>query len=111
VWDLRKLKCIATLNEQAKEADNEEEGKTAPVKAVAFDPSGKFMVYGGGEGGATATIVTVKDADKKATIGKGGGEAIITGIVWAKDASFMATCADGERPVRFWAAPAEAKEE
>lgn len=109
VWDLRKQKCIGMPNGM-KEEDKEEKKK--PVKAVAFDPLGSFVVFGGGEGGAAATVVPVKEWDKKATIGGGGDEnSVVTGIVWGSDSSFLATCADCERPVRFWGAPAATKEE
>ena len=59
IWDLRKQKVIANLNQ------SEETRRLATVDAVAFDESGKYVVYGGtsaADGDAGGIVVsTVKE--------------------------------------------------
>lgn len=48
VWDLRKQKLVASLNE--------EQGELGSVHSVAFDPSGKYLSYGGEKGIRVSTV-------------------------------------------------------
>eukprot|EP00522_Entomoneis_paludosa_P014762 CAMPEP_0172449468 /NCGR_PEP_ID=MMETSP1065-20121228/8174_1 /TAXON_ID=265537 /ORGANISM="Amphiprora paludosa, Strain CCMP125" /LENGTH=524 /DNA_ID=CAMNT_0013201153 /DNA_START=14 /DNA_END=1588 /DNA_ORIENTATION=- len=86
VWDLRKQKCIATLNQDK---------ALATVTCVAFDPAGKYLALSG-KGGAT--IITVKEWDKTTASLTGG--AIASGIAWGP--SLIASYSTNGRKVGFF---------
>merc|ERR1712226_1720957 len=86
VWDLRKQKCIAVLNQKE---------PLLSVSCVAFDPAGKYLAFGG-KGGAR--IITVKNWDSITVSLSGVGAA--SGLVW--DNTFIAANSDSERKVGFF---------
>jgi pre-mRNA-processing factor 19 len=51
VWDLRKQTVVASLN-----VDVSDDHHLAIVSAVSFDPSGKFLAYGGPKGIRVSTV-------------------------------------------------------
>jgi pre-mRNA-processing factor 19 len=86
--DLRKQKAIATLNES---------GELKAVTSVAYDPSGKYLAYGGT---GSIAITTVKEWGSTATIAV---HKSASSLVWGGKSGLIA-CSDKERQVRFFGA-------
>ena len=85
VWDLRKQKCIATMNND-KALDS--------ISAVAFDSAGKYLAYGGKKG---TKIVAVKEWD---TVTATYPAKVASSIVWGP--SFVASSSIQQRDVAFF---------
>jgi pre-mRNA-processing factor 19 len=81
VWDLKKSNILTTL-------------KGEDIQCVQFDPSGKYLAYGGAKG---ATIVTPKEGTTVATIAKNHK---VGSLIWTTDKQIV-TCGDTDREVRF----------
>ena len=105
MWDLRKLKCIATLKTKAEIGD----GNAGNGGAVSFDPAGKYLAYTMADG--SLTVTPVKEWDKAVTLkgSSGEGKRAATGIVWGAGATSITSCSGVERPVRFWERKVEAE--
>lgn len=96
LWDLRKLKCFATLEPFSGGAD-------AAVAAVAFDASGHYLAVGGAHAavyGAKQDWAVVKAFEPL------GGKKRVTALQWGADARFLAAGAAGDHNLRIYAAPA-----
>jgi len=103
VWDLRKGKTIKTLNQK------EESDDTSSIGAVccaAFDPSGRYLAYGGEKG---VNITVVKEWNLIALQESGKENENVTGISWGKDAMSLVTCSDKERAMKYWGPPSSSK--
>jgi pre-mRNA-processing factor 19 len=81
VLDIKKSKVLTTI-------------KGEDIQCVKFDPSGKYVAYGGAEG---ATIVTPKEGTTVATIAKNH---TVGSLIWTADQQIV-TCGDADREVRF----------
>ncbi|KAL7556355.1 hypothetical protein ACA910_006283 [Epithemia clementina (nom. ined.)] len=86
VWDLRKQKVIAALNQDDKALES--------VMFAEFDPSGKYLAYGG-KGGIR--IITVKEWD---SITAALDEELSSGIVWGKN--WLAVSSTQHRQINFY---------
>jgi pre-mRNA-processing factor 19 len=112
IWDLRKLKSIATISPSPEDVGR--------VVSLGFDPTATYLAY---SGELSTRVCVVKDWDrvvctlypsktggvkKKGTSGELSG-----GIVWGgrgfgpkeggeQGKVWLATGCDGERPIRFW---------
>jgi len=97
LWDLRKLKCFATVEAPFGA------GVGPAVAALAFDASGHFLAAGG----ATAAVFGAKQewAPLKAVEALGGKKRV-QALAWGPDARFLATGAAADHNLRVYAAPA-----
>ena len=86
VLDLRKQKSVATLNG---------ESAIKHVTSVAFDPSGKYLAYGGT---STIAVTTVKEWGATASI---SAHKSASSLVWGGSYGLVAS-SDKERQVRFY---------
>jgi pre-mRNA-processing factor 19 len=115
IWDLRKLKMIASIKPSIDEVGQ--------IISLAFDPTASYLAY---TGEVCTKVCVVKDWDRvictlspsKTSGGskkKGGSSSSNSGggIVWGgkgfgpledggQGKVWLATGCDGERPVRFW---------
>ena len=113
IWDLRKLKSIATINPNGGEDDT----NLGRVTSVAFDPSGLCLAYSGEE---ATKICVVKDVDRvictlvpsksgRKSAKKKDDEVVNGGVVWGGAGGeggkvWLASGCDVERPLRIWGA-------
>ncbi|KAL7479721.1 hypothetical protein ACHAW6_005447 [Cyclotella cf. meneghiniana] len=102
IWDLRKQKILGTIQD-------------TKICAMSFDPTASYLAYAG-EGFTKICVCknwerVVCTLEYEHKIGKGkkqGNNDFIKGaVVWGKGGGeqkkvWLATCSDGEKPLRFW---------
>ena len=88
VWDVRKNKLAATMNDLF-----------GSVGVVAFDKSGKYLAMGGDSG---VKITTVKQWGTTASYETKNP---ISGVVWSKTG--LETCSDKDRSIHFFSSPSD----
>lgn len=109
VWDLRKMKTVATIDNSQSSGDDKDGGGTGNVRSVAFDPDGTHLAYSG-EGGTRVCVVKdwdrvvctlkVPSSSSKSSSSKVDG---VGGVAaWGTGGAWLVTGCDGERPTRFW---------
>jgi len=79
VWDMRKQKCLAVLN-QKNDNDNNQPQHLSDVTSVTFDPAGKYVAYSGLGG---VNVVTVKEWNAiAAALSSSDKKTAWSGVVW-----------------------------
>ena len=95
LWDLRKLKCFATVDAPF--------GAAAPaVKALAFDASGHYLAAGG----AHAAVFSAKQEWAALKAFEAPKKSVVGALAWGPDARFLATGASADHNLRVYAVPA-----
>ena len=81
MWDLRKLKQVASLDSSSAS----QRGPGAAVTSVSFDPAGVYLAYGNGSGSVDVSVV--KEWTCLATLA--AHKKAVTGLAWGGEAAFL----------------------